>query len=80
MGFEILEAANGLEGHTRLKEMGSGDLALVDINVPEMDDFGFVRAVRAEAAYARLPLAKVTTNNDIESLAKRWNWPPTNTS
>jgi len=70
MGFETVEAADGREGLDRLKEMGASDLVLVDWNMPVMDGFDFVRAVRAEREYDSVPLVMVTTHNDLESVAQ----------
>jgi len=70
LGFDTVEAANGLEGLDRLREMGASDLVLVDWNMPVMDGFDFVRTVRAEREYDNVPLVMVTTHNDMESVAK----------
>ncbi len=69
LGFDVLEAADGRQGLERLKEMGKADLALVDWNMPEMNGFQFVRAVRAERAYDDMPLMMVTTETEIASVS-----------
>ena len=51
LDFEVVEAANGREALERLKGLGKVDLALVDWNMPEMNGFDFVRAVRSEHIY-----------------------------
>jgi two-component system chemotaxis response regulator CheY len=63
-GFEVTDAGNGVEGLERLAQLGRPDVVLVDWNMPDMDGLGFVRAVRAEAAYAGLPLVLVTAEDD----------------
>src|SRR5207247_1510880 len=60
-GFEVAEAANGLEGLECLQRSGPMDLALVDWNMPLMDGIEFVRAVRANPKYDRQRLMMVTT-------------------
>ncbi len=70
MGFETVEAADGREGLDRLREIGASDLVLVDWNMPVMDGFDFVRAVRAEREYDSVPLVMVSTHNDMESIAQ----------
>jgi two-component system, chemotaxis family, chemotaxis protein CheY len=70
LGFDTVEATNGREGLDRLREMGTSDLVLVDWNMPVMDGFDFIRAVRAEREYDSVPLVMVTTHNDMESVAK----------
>jgi len=70
IGFEVSEAGHGREALERLKEIGTPDLALVDWNMPEMDGFEFVRAVRADHAYDSMRLMMVTTETEMEQVAK----------
>jgi len=69
LGFEVTEADDGRQALSRLKKMSQVDLVLVDWNMPEMDGLSFVRAVRAQSAYAALPLMMVTTNADIAHIS-----------
>jgi two-component system chemotaxis response regulator CheY len=69
LGFEVTEAANGCEALDVLKGMATADLVLVDWNMPEMDGVSFVRAVRAQPAYATLPLLMVTTNTELSQVS-----------
>jgi two-component system chemotaxis response regulator CheY len=64
-GFEVAEAGNGREALERLGQQGKPDLALVDWNMPVMDGLDFIRAVRAEPAYAGLPLLMITTETEL---------------
>jgi two-component system chemotaxis response regulator CheY len=68
-GFEVADAANGREGLERLGGMARPDVVLVDWNMPDMDGLAFVRAVRAEAGYAGLPLVLVTAEDDAGRVA-----------
>jgi two-component system chemotaxis response regulator CheY len=68
-GFEVTDAGDGVEGLARLGQMGRPDVVLVDWNMPGLDGLGFVRAVRAEAAYAGLPLVLVTAEDDAGRVA-----------
>ena len=70
LGFETFEAGDGLEALTRMKEVGSIDLALVDWNMPHMDGYEFVRAVRGETANDAMRLMMVTTEAEMEQVAK----------
>ncbi len=70
IGFEVSEAGHGREALERLKESGALDLALVDWNMPEMDGFEFIRAVRANHAYDSMRLMMVTTETEMEQVAK----------
>jgi two-component system chemotaxis response regulator CheY len=68
-GFEVTDAGNGVEALERLARLGRPDVVLVDWNMPDMDGLGLVRAVRAEAAYAGLPLVLVTAEDDAGRVA-----------
>jgi two-component system chemotaxis response regulator CheY len=66
MNIQVVEAANGLEGLERLKEMAPPDLVLVDWNMPVMNGIDFIRAVRELHIYDPLPLIMVTTNSESD--------------
>jgi two-component system chemotaxis response regulator CheY len=68
--FEVVEAANGREAMERLQALGKVDLALVDWNMPEMNGFEFVRAVRAEPMYDGVLLMMVTTETEMENVVR----------
>ena len=56
----IEEAANGLEGYERIL-IQNFDLVIVDINMPKMDGYTMIRAVRGDPAVRRLPAVFVST-------------------
>lgn len=70
LGFDVLEAGHGVEGLERLHETGAVDVCLVDWNMPEMDGLEFVRAMRAERAYADVKVMMVTAENDMAKMAR----------
>ena len=69
IGFDVVEAADGVEGIARLREMPQTDLVLVDWNMPNMSGVDFVRAVRTIRQYDSLPLVMVTTNTELDQIA-----------
>jgi two-component system chemotaxis response regulator CheY len=69
-GFEIVEAAHGIEAMQRLKETGMVDIMLVDWNMPEMNGYDFLCRVRAEPAYRDIPLMMVTSETEMSQMAK----------
>jgi two-component system chemotaxis response regulator CheY len=69
-GFEVAEAAHGREGLERLRQAGPFDLLVVDWNMPEMDGLSFVKALRADAAYATVPVLMVTTETEVARMAE----------
>ena len=70
MGFEVSSAGHGLEALDRLKEVGKVDLALVDWNMPEMNGFEFVCAVRKDEKYNDMRLMMVTTETEMSQVIK----------
>ena len=60
-GFEVEQAINGIEA---LEKVGAQtfDLVIVDVNMPRMDGFSFIRALRGSApAIKSLPVLVLTT-------------------
>ena len=70
IGFDVVEAANGKEALERPKENGQTDVCLVDWNMPVMDSYEFICAVRADSAYADVRLMMVTTESELEQMVK----------
>ena len=70
LGYEVLEAGDGREGLECLRKFGAADLALVDWNMPEMNGYEFVRAVRAEHIYDGVLLMMVTTETEMEKVVR----------
>ncbi len=67
-GFEIFEAIHGRAGLERLAETGPLDLVLVDWNMPEMNGYEFLLAVRAEPRFDDMRVMMVTTETEIEHM------------
>jgi two-component system chemotaxis response regulator CheY len=60
-GFEVEQAINGLEAMEKVLAQAF-DLIIVDVNMPRMDGFSFVRALRRGAPeVAAVPALMVTT-------------------
>jgi len=70
LGFEVTEAANGLEGLDRLQEDPHMDVALVDWNMPVMDGLEFVKAMRRHRQLAEIKVMMVTAENDMGKMAR----------
>ena len=71
IGFDVLEAENGLKALEQLKKAkGTVDLALVDWNMPEMNGYEFVCAVREDPQYKDLLLMMVTTETEMSQVVK----------
>ena len=71
MGYETLEAADGLEGLAQLDSHGVMDVfALVDWNMPEMNGIEFIRAVRKRTEYRDMPMVMVTTETEMSNIGQ----------
>jgi two-component system chemotaxis response regulator CheY len=70
LGHEVVEACHGLDALERLKDSGIFEIALVDWNMPEMNGYEFISAVRADAAYKDMMLMMVTTEAEMSQVIK----------
>jgi two-component system chemotaxis response regulator CheY len=70
VGIEVLEARTGLEALEQMKRNPDIDLMLVDWNMPEMNGFDLIRAVRAERAYDRVRILMVTSEAQGEKVTQ----------
>lgn len=59
-GFQVIQAENGKEGLTALQRE-KVDVVISDLNMPVMDGFAFIRALRADPENAGLPVLILTT-------------------
>jgi CheY-like chemotaxis protein len=68
-GYEIAQAADGLEALQRLGE-AQCDLVLLDLLMPGMDGITFIERARADARFATLPIFLVTAVHDSKMLLR----------
>jgi two-component system chemotaxis response regulator CheY len=65
VGFHVTEAVDGVHGLEVLGD-AQADVIITDINMPRLDGFGFIEAVREDAAYRATPILVLTTESDPE--------------
>ena len=65
----LLQAASAQEGLKLLLE-NDVDLAILDVNMPEMSGLEFVRAVRGNPEYQALTLMMVTSESESSQIVK----------
>lgn len=65
-GASFVHAASGLEAIERLS-MGSFDLVVLDLNMPDIGGIEVLEFVRGQAPLARIPIVVVTTRGDEAS-------------
>lgn len=70
LGFEVIEAANGVEGLAHLRTNPETELALVDWNMPEMNGIDFVKTVRSDLKNKKMKLVMITTESEPAKVAR----------
>jgi two-component system chemotaxis response regulator CheY len=64
-GHQVETAEDGVHGLERLPEV-MPDLLFTDINMPRMDGFGLIEAVRAQAQFDDMPILVLSTESSAE--------------
>lgn len=59
-GFVVEEATNGVEGYEKVLS-SRFDLLIVDINMPKMDGYSMLQAIRRDAAVQGVPAVTIST-------------------
>jgi two-component system chemotaxis response regulator CheY len=67
-GFEVIESGHGQEALNRLNEGEPVDLMLVDWNMPVMNGYELVCAVRANAMLSGIRIMMVTTETSMANV------------
>ena len=85
-GYDVVAAADGKEA-LELIASASPDLAIVDVEMPELTGIEVLNQVRTSGAFRHIPVIVITGNDDTESIqraydagatsfmAKPLNWP-----
>ena len=72
-GFDAMGAKDGREALAMLQRQ-SVDLVITDVNMPNMDGFALISAIRGNPAWSGLPIIVLTTESaprDLESGLRR---------
>jgi two-component system chemotaxis response regulator CheY len=64
-GYKVLQAEDGVHG-LEVLQTAMPDVIVTDINMPKMDGFGLIEAVRKDSRYRRVPILVLTTESDAE--------------
>ena len=69
---ELTYAENGRQALDELARSGGReDLILLDLRMPDMDGVAFIRALRAEARFSRIPIVLTTVEPNTSDLLKQ---------
>jgi two-component system chemotaxis response regulator CheY len=72
-GIEVVTAENGLDGLEKLYSIQDIALILTDINMPRMDGFSFIEAVRKQDIYKDIPIIILSTEGGEDDMQKGMN-------
>lgn len=61
-GYTVVEATDGAHGLEVLRAEHP-DIVITDINMPRLDGFGFIEAVRQDPVFRRIPILVLTTES-----------------
>jgi two-component system chemotaxis sensor kinase CheA len=70
-GYRVVVCVDGQDALDRLRaEVEPIDLVLADVEMPRLDGFGLLKALRADERFARLPAVLMTSRGDAEDVAR----------
>ncbi|MGY4879216.1 response regulator [Vreelandella aquamarina] len=72
LGHTVIEAENGVEGLERMTTADI-DLMLVDVNMPKMDGYRFVQAVRSDARLGQVPVIMISTESQYHDRTRAFS-------
>nr|WP_320134122.1 response regulator [uncultured Holophaga sp.] len=64
LGYEFLEAENGLRALELLPAHPDIELIILDVNMPEMDGFETLKRIKGDSRFCNIPVMMVTTESD----------------
>lgn len=63
-GYNVLQAVDGIDGLQVLASSEVPHVIVTDINMPKLDGFGLIEAVRKDNRYRSVPILVLTTESD----------------
>ena len=70
-GYELVIARDGLEALEALKKR-TPDLILLDVQMPKLDGYGFIRQKTSDPAFSKIPVIVLSAMGKTEPLFKRY--------
>ena len=71
-GFDVMTANDGVEGVDAFQS-ADADVVITDINMPNMDGFGVINAIREGEVNNRVPILVLTTESGDDLKARARN-------
>jgi two-component system chemotaxis response regulator CheY len=69
-GYQVVEAANGIEGLQRIEENADAGMVLSDINMPQMNGIEMLTQIKAGGKRPALPVVMLTTEGNLELMGQ----------
>jgi two-component system chemotaxis response regulator CheY len=70
LDIEVVEAGHGQEALDKLAAGEEVDLIMVDWNMPEMNGYDFIVAVRGQEKFNEVPIMMVTTESEMSQMTR----------
>ncbi|MGC4087077.1 MAG: response regulator [Polyangiaceae bacterium] len=69
-GFDIVEAADGIEGSEQIRKLEDLALVLCDINMPRLNGLDMLESLSEEIAKKSLPVVMLTTEGEPAAMSR----------
>ncbi len=69
-GFQVIEAADGVDGADRIRSQTDLALVICDVNMPRMNGLDMLDTLKGELAQRQLPVVMLTTEGQPEAMAR----------
>jgi len=69
-GFDIIEAADGIEGSEQIRTNTDLALVLCDINMPRLNGLDMLESLSEEITKKSIPVVMLTTEGEPESMSR----------
>ncbi|MBB6123489.1 response regulator [Sphingobium subterraneum] len=69
-GYEVVQAVDGVDALEWLDRNPGVDVIVTDINMPRMDGFGLIEALRGQSRFRDCPILVLSTESSDEKKAR----------
>lgn len=70
-GFNVITAVDGADALEKLYSSNDKiDMAVTDINMPNMDGYTFIERLREDEQYEELPIIIISTEDELKDMEK----------
>jgi two-component system chemotaxis sensor kinase CheA len=70
-GYRVLLSVDGIDGLERLRTPGAEiDLIVADVEMPRLDGFGLLAAIRNDPTLARIPVIMMTSRDSPDDIQR----------